>query len=154
MKTKIGIIFSAAILLTSIFSSPSLKHRGTKHETNLISNNEVKAATNQKSSGQSTLQKVETNQQKKWEALQLNPLPSSKNLSYSFSNSTKVFTKPFPEQYQTINGILSFRGGPFRNNGSMGTTVISKQKLVKSWSFQTSSSSDGAGVQDGLVNLA
>ncbi|PGM59086.1 PQQ-binding-like beta-propeller repeat protein [Bacillus sp. AFS053548] len=145
MKTKIGIIFSAAILLTSIFSSPSLKHRGTKHETNLISNNEVKAATNQKSSGQSTLQKDETNQQKKWEALQLNPLPSSKNLSYSFSNSTKVFTKPFPEQYQTINGILSFRGGPFRNNGSMGTTVISKQKLIKSWSFQTSSSSGWGG---------
>lgn len=144
MKTKIGIIFSAAILLTSIFSSPSLKHRGTIHEANLISNNEVKAAINQ-SSGQSTLQKVETNQQEKWEALQLNPLPSSKNLSYSFSNRSKVFTKPFPEQYQTVNGILSFRGGPFRNNGSMGTAVISKQKLVKSWSFQTASSSGWGG---------
>ncbi|WP_374722758.1 outer membrane protein assembly factor BamB family protein [Peribacillus tepidiphilus] len=77
---------------------------------------------------------------KGWEPIKVSPLPSSKSINFKFSNNVKIFTKPFPEPYQTVNGILTFRGGPFRNNAFMGTPVIKEGKLTKSWSFRTSSS--------------
>ncbi|PLS17837.1 pyrrolo-quinoline quinone [Bacillus sp. M6-12] len=76
----------------------------------------------------------------KWEPVHINPLPSSKSVAFTFSNKARVATKPFPAQYQTVNGILTFRGGPARNQAVMGMPVIKEGKLRKSWSFRTSAS--------------
>lgn len=123
MNKKITTICIITSLLISIFIMPTID-QSISNKSSWLYNNEVYAA---------------TKLQNEWTPLQLSPLPSSKNVSYNFSNNAKIFTKPFPQQYQTVNGILSFRGGPFRNNAVMGTPVISKEKLVRSWTFHTSS---------------
>lgn len=123
MKKKVKKLSIVTVLLASIFTSSTLKNNNSNSNSSIIYNNQVSAATNQTTP---------------WQSLQINPYPSSKNVSYSFSNSSKIFTKPFPQRYQTVRGILSFRSGPLRNNAVLGTPVITQEKLVKSWTFKTS----------------
>jgi outer membrane protein assembly factor BamB len=123
MKTKIKIVFLVVILFVGFLLFPKQNSSLSKRGNNLLHTKFVSAA---------------INQQNPWGPLQLTPLPSSKNLTFNVSNNIKVFTKPFPEQYQTVNGILSFRGGPFRNNAVLGPQVIKEEKLLKSWTFHTS----------------
>ncbi len=84
-------------------------------------------------------------QVKPWNPIPATPLPSSKKVSYSFSNSNKTFTKPFPEHYQSVEGILTFRGNGMRDTASMGKTTIKQNKLVRQWEMKTSLSKNWGG---------
>ena len=51
----------------------------------------------------------------------------------------------FTDNYSSLEGILTFRGNNLRNTAAYGISKISNKKLIKKWSFTTSSSSWGEG---------
>lgn len=124
MKTKIGATLALSLLIAA----------GCENNIQLNKN-----ATNEE-------MMLEQKQEKKeWKAIDTKIQANTDKLTYEIINEQEIFTKPFPEVYQDVEGILTFRSGPLRNNASIGSAKISKETLEKKWTFQTSSSPEWGG---------
>ncbi|MGD6815957.1 PQQ-binding-like beta-propeller repeat protein [Metabacillus sp. 113a] len=85
-------------------------------------------------------EQITTQSKEEWMKIDAIKQPSASAITYELSKSNESFTAPFPRKYQDINGILTFRAGPFRNNAYTGSTIIKEESLMNNWAFQTSSS--------------
>lgn len=53
---------------------------------------------------------------------------------------------PFPEEYNSIEGVTTFRGNNFRNSPSYGTVEVTEKKLEKVWSVKIGHIDEWTGV--------
>ncbi len=70
-------------------------------------------------------------------------LPASQNIKWEVikgndaEDSQNNITFPVPEDYNSIEGVTTFRGNNFRNSSSYGTVEVMEKKLEKVWSIKT-----------------
>ncbi|NLL05110.1 MAG: PQQ-like beta-propeller repeat protein [Clostridiaceae bacterium] len=69
-------------------------------------------------------------------------LPSSNKFKWEVlkdGNPTEVINQvmfPEPEEYNSINGVTTFRGNNYRDSASYGTVEVNEKKLEKIWSIK------------------
>ena len=80
----------------------------------------------------------EKEEREKWGLIETKVSANVQKINDEWSNNEIIFTKPFPKEYQDVEGILTFRGDPFRNNAFIGNPSITMETLSKEWEFQTS----------------
>lgn len=124
MKARIGATLALTLLLsTGCENNIQLNQKTKNEETN-----------------------IEEKQEKpEWKTINTVIQTNTEKLTYEIFNEQEIFTKPFPEVYQDVEGILSFRSGPLRKNASIGYPTITEETLEKKWVFQTSSSPEWGG---------
>ena len=80
----------------------------------------------------------EQEEREKWGLIETKVSANVQKINNEWSNNEIIFTKSFPKEYQDVEGILTFRGDPFRNNAFIGNPSITMETLSKEWKFQTS----------------